>query len=987
MRSWGLVGGCGVFLSVVTGGVAMAQDSATIPLHPFIQSGHSGVDYNPFYFVNVAIGDPNNDVNHVLVDTGSTGLYLLEQSLTPGSYSLSAMNFSYGYSSGNQISGKVGYATVYFPGAKDSDGNVLTLGTAQQIAFGVITDFTCNSYNLNCAGYRAISQHTNPNNYGWNVDQTGVMGVAYSGGQDVFNPLAQLSGSYANGFIFQADRVMGTSSPVLVVGLTAENTAGYSFANFASQGTTGGNIGLLAWNTKSIQTCFTAANSTGCLQSVFDSGAGNATFETEATGGPDSSTTGRAPRPVTIGVDGVMSFSSSLGSYDYAPQHGSTLGYNTGNEIFLYYTVAYDYLNGRIGFLPVSSIAAGETVFTDDSQLGLPGAGVIVFGSMQLGPSFVSSRAINLGESTYLDIGSPELIVDGSVTLNGSLSSTETAQIGFYGIEGQTNHLTLNGVNLFSSTLPITVKDMTLSVNGILPGALSVAQHATLGGTGIIVGSLDVGNGAIVAPGNSIGTLTVIGDVTMRANSTLSVELGAPGVSDRLVVFGDINFEDISLNFSRIDTATLGIGNYTIVSATGTVTGGFGSITGPSFGSLSAEFPFLLASLSTSASSFAIDLTRSAVSYTSAALTPNEMAVATVADALSVDSPVNVALSGLDLSTAPAALNSLAGEIHASLQSSLQQQSFYLRDAALSRLRQSFAVPGEPAGTPAPAQPLLPGSQATVWGQAFGAWGDTDGDGNAAPVSRSLDGFIFGVDRPVDLGSWQTRLGLVGGYENADIDVDDMASSASVDSYDIGVYGGARLGDLGLRVGASYSWHDIATSRTVAFGNLVNGLTADYDGATTQVFGEVGYDIHLGATTLQPFASLAYVHLDTDSFTETGGGAALLGESETFATSYGVLGLRLNHLFTLANGKPLAVTAALGWQLAFGDLTPEATAAFAGSEAFTVAGVPIAENAALIDLGVAYKPSENFSLGLSYVGQLASSATDNAIKGSLTIRF
>lgn len=986
-RRAGLVSGGGVFLGVVLGGVAMAQDSANIPLHLFIQSGQSGVDYNPFNFVNVAIGDPGNAVNHVLVDTGSTGLYLMQDSLTPGSYSLSSLTFNYGYSSGNQISGTIGYATVYFPDARDRDGHPITLGTAQPIAFGVITDFSCNSYNPNCAGYRAISSQTNPNNYGWNVNQTGVMGVAYSGNQTIFNPLAQLSGSYANGFIFQADRAMGNTSPALVVGLTAENTAGYTFTNFASEGNTGGNIGLLAWNTKSVQTCFTAGNSTGCLQSVFDSGAGTASFETEATGGPNSSVVGRAPTPVIIGVDGVMSFSSGLGSYRYEPQHGVPIGYNTGNEIFLYYTVAYDYLNGRIGFLPVSSIAAGETMFTDDSQLGLPGAGVIVFGSMQLGPNFVSSRAINLGESTYLDIGSPELVIDGAVTLNGSLSSTETAEVGFYGIEGQSNHLTLNGVSLFSSTLPITVKDMTLSVNGVLPGALDVAQHATLGGTGLIVGSLNVGNGAIVAPGNSIGTLTVVGDVTMRANSTLSIELGAPGVSDRLVVLGDINFEDISLNFTKMPNTTLGIGTYTIVSATGTVTGGFGSVTGPSFGSLSAEFPFLLASLSTSASSFAIDLSRSAVSYTSAALTPNERAVATVADALATDNPVNVALSGLDLSTAPAALDSLAGEIHASLQSSLQQQSFYVRDAALARLRQSFAAPGEPAGTPAPAQPLLPGSQATIWGQAFGAWGDTDGDGNAAPVSRSLDGFLFGVDRPLELGGWQTRLGLIGGYESADIDVDDVASSASVDSYDLGLYGGARLGDLGLRLGASYSWHDITTSRTVAFGNLAQGLTADYDGATAQVFGEIGYDIHVGATTFQPFASLAYVHLDTDSFSETGGSAALTGEAETFATSYGVLGLRLNHLFTLANGKPLAVTAALGWQRAFGDLTPEAAAAFAGSEVFTVAGAPIAENAALLDLGVSYRPSENFSLGLSYTGQLASSSTDNAIKGSLTIRF
>ncbi|MES2032160.1 MAG: autotransporter domain-containing protein [Pseudomonadota bacterium] len=59
----------------------------------------------------------------------------------------------------------------------------------------------------------------------------------------------------------------------------------------------------------------------------------------------------------------------------------------------------------------------------------------------------------------------------------------------------------------------------------------------------------------------------------------------------------------------------------------------------------------------------------------------------------------------------------------------------------------------------------------------------------------------------------------------------------------------------------------------------------------------------------------------------------------------------------------------LGWRHAFGDVTPTSIMTFAGGSPFTVAGVPIAANAAVADLGFDINVTPNATLGVTYGGQ------------------
>lgn len=233
-------------------------------------------------------------------------------------------------------------------------------------------------------------------------------------------------------------------------------------------------------------------------------------------------------------------------------------------------------------------------------------------------------------------------------------------------------------------------------------------------------------------------------------------------------------------------------------------------------------------------------------------------------------------------------------------------------------------------------------------------------------------------------GPW--RFGAVAGYSHSTFDVTDRRSSGWSDNYHVGLYGGTAWGALALRTGAAYTWHDIATSRGVSFPGFFDSLKGDTNAGTAQVFGELGYGIHAGNLAFEPFANLAWVSLHTDGFTERGGAAALNGQSATTDATFTTLGLRASTTFDL-NGANLTAKSTLGWRHAFGDVTPFSAMRFAGGDTFTVAGVPIARDAAVVEAGLDYALSSTATLGVTYGGQFGSGATDQSFRANFSVRF
>lgn len=501
----------------------------------------------------------------------------------------------------------------------------------------------------------------------------------------------------------------------------------------------------------------------------------------------------------------------------------------------------------------------------------------------------------------------------------------------------------------------VSVNTDTLSV------VADVLDGATLGGTGTL-GNVAVVSGGTVAPGNSIGTISV-GDITFASGSFYSVEVDDLGNSDLINASGTATIDSgatvtVGPENGTDDGSTYTSGTvYTILSAAGGVNGTFGTLTD--------SFAFLDGRLTYDADNVFLTLLRNDIAFSSLAETRNQIAVGTALESLAIGDPLYDAVVGLGAADVQGAFDDLSGDIHASTKGMLVDDSHYVRDAFNARL-------------------LGDASQGHgFWTSAFGAWARSESDGNAGSLAHSTGGFAGGADT-VLADEW--RMGFAGAYSQTSFDEASRGASGTSDNSTLGLYGGRSFGALDLRFGAAYTWHEISTERTVDAGSLDDRNEADYDARTAQLFGEASYDIDTSLGRISPFAGLAYVHLRTDGFTETGGVTAVSADADSYDTTYGTLGLRGEAPLALGDTKAV-LHGMVGWRHDFGDGLPDARLAFAGSDSFTVYGVPSARDVAVMEAGFSVPVSENALLGLSYAGQAGEGEWEQQVKGRLDVRF
>lgn len=525
----------------------------------------------------------------------------------------------------------------------------------------------------------------------------------------------------------------------------------------------------------------------------------------------------------------------------------------------------------------------------------------------------------------------------------------------------------------FTGTTNIT--GGSLYVNNQLGGSVNV-NGGTLGGSGMLSGGLTIGSGGNIAPGNSIGTLNVA-NITIAAGSTYTVELNDGGFfagtnSDLINATGTATISGGTVHVTPVNGTDTGStytpGTYTILTAAGGRTGTFTTLTD--------DFAFLNFALSYDVNN--VFLISTLADLCLAGFTANQCATADSIETLG-SGALFTAVTGLSTAEAPIAMDQLSGEVHASAKTALIEDSRFAREAALERLRIAL---GGMSNNPSQAEKRINDNFA-FWGQGFGSWGNWASDGNAAKFDRSIGGFLLGGDALI---TDDVRLGLVGGYSRSSFSIDDRMSSGTADTYTLGAYGGGQWDAFSLKGGAAYSWHSLDTSRAVAFTGFTDSLSASYNARTFQAFGEAGYGFDAGSTRVTPFVNLAHVNLSTDGYAETGGAAALTSAGQSTGVTFTTIGLRAETKVDLG-GTTASLTGMAGWRHAFGDVTPMSTHAFAGGNAFTVAGVPIAQDAFVLDLGASVNLTKDATLGFSYNGQFASGFSNQSLKANLAVRF
>jgi outer membrane autotransporter protein len=469
----------------------------------------------------------------------------------------------------------------------------------------------------------------------------------------------------------------------------------------------------------------------------------------------------------------------------------------------------------------------------------------------------------------------------------------------------------------------------------------------------------------------------VLGNYAQLAGSTYQVEVDpVANTSDLIQVGGGASIDSGSqLEVVRTGSGSFAPGaRYTVLSAAGGVTGNY---------SLLGDIQSVFMRVTDSYDANHVYLTAEKIrNVADAGGTPNEVAVGGAVDSLPGNNGLGTAVAWLPTEAlARRALSQLAADIYASSKTAALEDSRFVREAAFDRLREAnCATDGAPQTPQQNSGCASDGQTGSGWVKVFGAWGSIDSDGNAAKLKRGINGLFAGAD--IGLGEdW--RAGVLAGYSRANADISARSDNSDTDSYHLSVYGGTQWDATALRLGASHSWSETDTRRSINFEGSVDRLTGNYDSTTAQVFGELGHRIDTGSATFEPFAGLAYVKLRSDAFSERGGLAALHEYGATTDTTFSSVGLRTGVQVV----ESTHLRGLLAWRHAFGDTTPTSTLAFSQSQSFTVGGVPLAEDVAALEVGIETRLRAGLLLSADYSGQLGDGLKDHGLKVNLNWSF
>ena len=401
-----------------------------------------------------------------------------------------------------------------------------------------------------------------------------------------------------------------------------------------------------------------------------------------------------------------------------------------------------------------------------------------------------SATIINNGTLTFRDTSTA---ASARITNNAAVIFEQASDSTYAGAMTGTGTLTKNGSGTLSLTAENTVGGgTTLNAGGLKLSAI-LNSDVTMNG-GILSGAANIHgkltqHGGEIAPGNSIGTITVVGPFIQNGGN-LEIEVSAGGRSDRLKLAGPAG--RATLNGGTLEVLVLPGAfapgtTYTIVNTEAGVSGTFSGVT------TNLVSAFLAPTLSYDANNVFLTIAQTAP-FASAGRTGNQIAAAGGIESLRFGNSVYDAVLMSSAPQARQAFDALSGELHVSTAGVLVDDSRYVRGAVLGRLRQApfdstagplaalgiggpsmneiYAADLSVVGNAAPFSPP-PASPLTFWAQGFGAWGKIDGNGNAANVDRNLGGAVVGADGRVG-GGW--RLGLAAGYSQSNISVDARQS-------------------------------------------------------------------------------------------------------------------------------------------------------------------------------------------------------------------
>ena len=308
-------------------------DTISLPLYPKPSLGQRVRGY--FLEMAIAGGQPKR----ILLDTGSAGLRVPKEFLGNTPIRRTGQNIKEVLSDGTILEGELVYTNVRFG----------LLPTAEPVPVQIVTGRQCTAQKPNCSAKS-------------NVPFSGIIGVNYFEKSLPYNPLRKLPGNLSNGFIVIGNGGSNNNGS-LILGLTANNQAGFKMAAWSKQSEINGVPGN-RWDSQLSKVCLTIAGSSAknlCNgKMITDTGTINGwtEFKSASTAGKLKPGVLGSGNSLKLAMNGIFDYSLTPGTRDgfnrwnlsISPQAELATFVNTGITFFDKYDVLFDQVNGRQGF-------------------------------------------------------------------------------------------------------------------------------------------------------------------------------------------------------------------------------------------------------------------------------------------------------------------------------------------------------------------------------------------------------------------------------------------------------------------------------------------------------------------------------------------------------------------------------------------------------------------------------------------------------------
>ncbi|MDP4836519.1 MAG: autotransporter domain-containing protein, partial [Burkholderiales bacterium] len=530
--------------------------------------------------------------------------------------------------------------------------------------------------------------------------------------------------------------------------------------------------------------------------------------------------------------------------------------------------------------------------------------------------------------------------------------------------------LLLSGLNSYTGATTIT--GGVLRVDGSIASSnLTVTSSATLQGVGRVGNTSMAGT---LSPGNSVGTLTVSGDLNLLSSSIYLYEIDENQNSDLVIVSGLATIHDGATFILSAEDGVYLNQLYPVIQAN--------SLRG-SYEKLVSGYTFIDLDFVTSGGSLGLVAQRNSVPMASFAQTNNQRAVAKAIDAQSPgDEPYNDALLNDNPSQLPNLYQGWSGEIYSANQAALIYNSRLLTQMMNWRLQDSWLDNNSTTRLQRVGQT---NSGTAVWAQAYGNLDTFSANADAKKATSKNGGLTLGLDHAL---TPHFRLG--GGFSASSTSTSVAESSANTSGYHVMLYSTYDKNSLRLNSGVVQSWYSANMKRTLPLDDRGNAK-GTVDSRSTQLFADLSSPITLSKqqdhhTTIAPFGQISQIWLQTSKFSESGAEAGLSGLATNANTGFGTLGARLSHQWKTDKTK-WQVGVSAGWQRAWGDLSPTTTLAFATGPGFTVNAAPIARNSAVIEIGIGASLGQSSRFNLVYSATLSGQSKGQLLQAQLQKTF